>query len=357
MLKKLLAIFFVLTCLFMVGTHKVRAGFGISPPYVKNNAIVPGSHYEQRIVLLRSSAEDDLLAEIKVNAPEVEKWITIDKGLRFPLPKGELQVPMVVNVDVPKDAELGNYKGYINIRIAPKDENQKGGVAIALGARVDIDLTLTNVTFANFIVRLASIPDVEMLGRPWNWKYIHPLYKRLFYRVKAVLNIENTGNVEVAPSKITLDIFDILEKNKLESLEDDDIKKVKAYSTELVSAEFPTKLDAGQYWGKVRVYKDNETIVNSYKIAFTITPPGGSGNPPELGVWPWLVLAGLIIAALAVIAVLVRIRAWKYGLALFNVLLVRPLLWPLWRKLASAAQGLKLRFWKWIRNKAEKYEE
>ena len=66
--------------MFLVCPKLVYAGFGISPPYVKNNQLFPGSSYTQEIILLRSDAEEDLQADISVNAPEIKDWITIDKG-------------------------------------------------------------------------------------------------------------------------------------------------------------------------------------------------------------------------------------------------------------------------------------
>jgi hypothetical protein len=46
------------------------------------------------------------------------------------LPKGELQVPMTVTFEIPKNAELGNYSGNINVKVLPADSNS-GGVSIA----------------------------------------------------------------------------------------------------------------------------------------------------------------------------------------------------------------------------------
>ena len=88
---------------------------------------------------------------------------------------------MKVKVTVPKNAEVGGYQGHINIKVTSL--NQSGpGVAVALGARVDIDLTLTNEEFSEFIVRSVNIPDFEILPWPFNsW----PL-KWFFYRTKSV---------------------------------------------------------------------------------------------------------------------------------------------------------------------------
>lgn len=347
--KKLIAVIFTASFIFIAGVNVAKAGFGISPPYVKSNQIVPGTHYEQKITLLRSSSEEDLKAEITVNAPEIKNWITINKGDSFLLPKGELQVPMTVNVDPPKNAELGNYQGYINIRIVPADEKKGSGVAIALGARIDVDLTLTNVTFADFLVRSVSIPSVERLGRPWNWKYWAPLYDWLFYKIRIAMNIENTGNVETAPSKVHLDVYDIGETKLLESTDDNDIEKLKPGVPEgqPLEAQLRTKLPKGQYWGRVKIYKDNE-IINSYKIVFTVADPGELGaEAVKLGIWPWVVMGGLILLGLIIIIILVRIRIWKYFIFTIGFILK-----PVYKKFTGITSAIKAKFWKWIHAKA-----
>lgn len=352
-LKKYLFPSFLLALVALfAGVNAARAGFGISPPYVKNNQIIPGSHYEQKIVLLRSSAEEDLMAEVAVNAPDIAKWITIDKGDRFLMPKDQLQVPMIVNIDPPADAEIGNYKGHINVRIAPAGENNSGNVAIALGARIDVDLTLTNVTFSDFIVRLVSIPDIERLGKPWNWKYIAPIFDRFFYKIRVAMNIQNTGNVETAPSRVHLDVYDLTENKLLESLDDKSMRKVKAFSTEQTEAAFATQLPAGQYWGKLKVYKNNE-ITNTYKIVFTIAEPGAlGGKARDLGYGPWALLGGLILAALAVLYVLIRIRIWRYAILILAFVIAKPLS-PVYRMIRNVFSAISAKFWRWVGQKAE----
>jgi hypothetical protein len=72
----------------LVCSNFAHAGFGISPPYVKTDKpIFPGSQFEQKITLLRSSADDEMQAEITINAPEIESWINIRQGEVFDLPK------------------------------------------------------------------------------------------------------------------------------------------------------------------------------------------------------------------------------------------------------------------------------
>src|SRR3989339_2058268 len=112
---------------------------------------------------------------------------------------------MVVLIDVPSSAEIGNYQGYINIQVSPKGQGTGGGVAIALGARVDVDLNITKEAFLDFTIRKFDIPDIEMLSKPWSY----PIFSRFFYKVKAEITVKNTGNVKVAPTKATLEVYDL----------------------------------------------------------------------------------------------------------------------------------------------------
>lgn len=345
--KQFIGIFAILIILGFA--RSVSAGFGISPPYLKNSQLTPGSKYEQQIMLLRSSAEDELTAEVKINAPEIASWITIDKGTEFPLPKGMVQVPMLVTVNVPKNAELGNYKGSINIRIS-SGANATNGVAIALGARIDVDLALTNVANSDFIVRVASIENIEMLKWPWSL----PIFNFFLHRVPVVLNIENIGNVKTAPSKVSLEVFDLTRNRLLESKVDSDIDEVDPFSTKEVKAYFRTKLGAGQYWGRIKVYKE-ETIVNAYEIAFTIGQPGEFGK--KLGLYPWILAGIYTILAIAILTMLIYFRSWRLvGRTLWSILVLISLAFrPMARKSSTIWSDFKASFWRWIGNKATQY--
>ncbi len=353
--RKIILFLFCFILIFSAWANCVQAGFGISPPHIKNSQLVPGSHFEQTITLLRSSAEEDLKAKIKINAPDIESWLTIDQGKEFILPKGSFQIPMDVNIDVPQNAELGNYNGYININIAPVEEKEGGGVAVALGARIDIDLSLTNVTYADFIVRLASIPDFELMGWPWNWK----IFSKFLQKVRVVMTLENIGNVKTAPSKVTLEILDITKKNILESSTDKSLKKIDPFSTGEVIAAFPTELNAGQYWGRIKVYKGNE-IVNFYEIAFTIAAKGElPEGAPDLGLLPWALLLVYILGLAIIIYILIKIRIWKilFNLVSFILLIIFKPIKPLLDKFVLLLKKLKIKFWEWVSKKAERYNK
>jgi len=349
-IKKLLLIGLVSLGLFFGLAKTSLAGFGISPPYLKNQQLTPGSKYVQQIMLLRSSAEEELKAEINVNAPEIASWITLDKGTEFILPKDQVQVPMTVTVQVPKNAEIGSYKGSINIRIT-STKGQQTGVAIALGARVDIDLTLTNVANSDFVVQIAQIRNFEMLKWPWNL----PIFSYFLHRVPVVMTIRNIGNVKVAPSKVTLEVMDISRTNQLEKSENTSIDSIDPFSTKEVTAYFRTKLTQGQYWGRIKVYRDN-VIVNAYEIAFTVASPGELGGN-KLGLYPWLLLAGYSLCLILILTLLIYFRTWRLvGKSLWLILLVlyQPIR-PLIKKTGDTSSSLKENFWRWIGDKASQY--
>lgn len=344
-----LALFLCLMLLMSWG-NIARAGFGISPPYVKTEKpVFAGSHFEQRITLLRSSADTDMDAQISIKAPEIESWISIKNGNTFDLPKGALQVPMIVAVDVPKDAEIGNYKGYINIRMAPKGASGGSGVAIALGARVDIDVDVTDQAMLDFIVSQINIPDFEVFKRPWNWK----IFSMFFYRIKVGLDLENTGNTKIAPTNVHIDVYDLAEKNLLESHDDTSIEQVEPFERKIVYASYPTKLAAGSYWGHIKVYKD-KSVVRKEKISFTVFPPGGSPTGVKMGFWPWFMLSAIVLVILLFIVLLIKLRSWR---AVFRVLYI--VFWPLimiLRLLKGLLKKLNKKFWRWMGKKASRYQ-
>ncbi|MCK5416501.1 hypothetical protein KAI92_03680 [Candidatus Parcubacteria bacterium] len=331
---------------FFVWTNVVHAGFGISPPYVKTSKpIFIGGHYEQKVTLKRSLADVDLQAKIMVNAPEIADWITIDKGEIFDLPKDQLNVPMIVRIDVPKDAEIGNYRGHINIRVIPKDERKGGGVAIALGARVDIDITVTDETFLDFKIIKVDIPDFEVLKKPWSWS----LFSRLFYKSKVVIKLENTGNVEVSPSKVTFDVLDLSKNNLLEFSEDTKFEKVAPFKIASIVAKFPTRLEPGQYWGKVKIYND-KNIIRKEELVFTVGKAGEFGGT-KLGVLPYLMMTVLVLLVFIFIVLLVKVRSWR--VLLYFII---PFVF-IFKQISLLCGSIKNKFWKWLYKKSSEHRD
>ena len=142
------------------------AGFGITPPYVNNDRLTRGTVYEQRIDLVRSDPTEDLTADITMNVPGAENWLSIDRGQKFTMPAGQTDVPIVITVTVPSDAPYKTFKGAIRIRTSSKNVPTGGGVSIALGAQIDVNLKVVDKIY-DFNVRQIRVDSLEEGRTKW----------------------------------------------------------------------------------------------------------------------------------------------------------------------------------------------
>lgn len=254
MKKNLILIFIISLIGLFIGAGSVLASFGISPPFIKNNYLTPGSRIEETIYLVRGEPTEEIRAQITIDASEIEKWITIEKGLDFPLPKDVQQFPMKVIINVPQDAAYGNYQGYIRVRAVPS-ESHPGQVTTLIGARIDIDLTVTEKGYTDFRVKgNPLIPDIEK-GSP----------------LVILMMVENIGNTQVRPSKVHLDIYDISHLNLLSSGDVNEFNSVAPFETAQVKGQMPLDLDLGEYWADITVYKEEDSV-GFYRIHFNLVP-------------------------------------------------------------------------------------
>ncbi len=241
------------------------AGFGITPPYVKNQRLTRGSEYTQQIMLVRSDPVDDLSVTITSNLPGFEQWVSIDKGTEFTIPKGTVQMPIVVKVNVPADAAYQRYEGAIRIRTASANADRSGAVSIALGAQVDVDLEVVD-KILDFDVRRVRLADLETGYTKWS----------LFFpgKIRFFMTIRNTGNAEFGPTRVRMQIYDADMVELLETTENTNrIETVPAFGTKEVIAELPTRLPAGRYVAKYTIFKGDE-IAQENEVSLSISALG-----------------------------------------------------------------------------------
>lgn len=252
---------------FLLGAEFAFAGFGITPPYVRNTSLTRNSIYEQQILLVRSQTNEAQLAQVSIDAPEIADWIEIVEGDEIRLPQGTQKVPMTVRVTVPNDAEFKDYEGAIRIRTI-RDDGQvaPGAVSISLGALVDIDLSVIDREIREFRIRKISASDLNE-GTKLGW---------LFFpgKIRFDMMLENTGNVPISPSEVEFRIFDRTGKELLEEATNiGKIETVVPYGTETVTAEIPTRLPAGGYVARYRIY-NGEDVVQEGDLSLNILPAG-----------------------------------------------------------------------------------
>lgn len=260
-------IFFVISTLALwAGFANIAlAGFGITPPYVRNDTLRPGSEYTQEIIIVRSDPVEALDAELTMNLPGIESWFSTDKGTKFVLPKGESQVKLQVTVRVPEDTKLGDYNGNIRVRTVSQ-QAPTTGVSLALGAQIDVHLKVVNEVF-DFAVRRVELPEAESGQKKWWLDFPGKITFGIY--------IANTGNVPAAPPKVTFEIYDVSGVQLLEStLNTNNIPTILPFDTKKVTAYLPTWLPPGSYRVKYDIHKDETRSAQKGELALSILPKG-----------------------------------------------------------------------------------
>lgn len=256
--NKLLKSILVSLLLFVAATVPVMAGFGVSPSQIYNKNLLPGSQLEKTIIISRSDPSQVLRASVSVDSDQnIEDWFSFGPGQELLLPAGEQRVPLTIIVNVPEDAPLGSYEGYLRIRAVPEGE-QKSGITVVEGARVDLGLVLTEVTVSDFVVRLLKLEDTKE-GEP----------------LQLLIKAENIGNSTAALSEAQLDIYNLSDE-LVESLSDRDLDAIEAFKTGEIYAEFSHQLSEGEYYAQARVY-NNGDVLREEKLYFRVM----EGTPRE----------------------------------------------------------------------------
>ena len=121
---------------------------------------------------------------------------------------------------------------------------------------MEVTLVTTSINVDILNIKGLNIPDVDF-QKP----------------IKLLVNVQNNGNTEIAPSKIILEIQD-LTKNLIETQEVTKLEKTAPNTTKEITAEFKNNLNGGEYFGVVKVYLDDK-LLRSDRLVFKV------GNPPE----------------------------------------------------------------------------
>ncbi len=262
-----LALSLLLLAFLVIWPLAAHASFGITPPYVRNTSLTRNSTYEQKILLVRGDPTEALRAEVVVDAPDFAEWIEIVEGPSIALPSGEQKVPMTVRVTVPPDAAFGDYLGKIRIRTVPADDQVSSGVvSISLGAQVDVDLSVIDRVIEDFRVRKVSVTDLNE-GKKVGWLYFPG-------KINFTMLLENTGNVDIAPSEVRFNIYDRTGAVLLETTSHTGrLREIAPYITEEITANLPTRLPAGSYLVRYSIH-NNDEIKQEGELNLSILPYG-----------------------------------------------------------------------------------
>ncbi|MBU1131831.1 hypothetical protein KKC32_01075 [Patescibacteria group bacterium] len=225
----------------------VHAGFGVSPSDVNNYNLLPESSFEKVLYLNRSDAEQSLFISMTVDDGLVRDWITSDRADHFVMPAGAISFPVTIKVNVPVDAEMGNYRGTIKFVANTGDPANPGSAQAVLGAIAKYNLKVTNTNITDYRVESMNLLRIEK-GEP----------------LSLSLRIRNLGNTAVAPTRVHIDIMSIADAENI--LESHDItqfdESVPAFmKTEIMmhTAE-NINLEPKSYRAEVTVYQDEKKL-------------------------------------------------------------------------------------------------
>lgn len=238
-----------------------RAGFGVSPPAIIEDHLVPGASLQKTVYLVQGKPDTAITVDVSVESKDAKEWIVFDRGTRFTIPAGVQQFPLEMTITVPANASLGRYRAFIRVTTVPDLAEESGQVAVAIGGRVDVDLTVGDDVIEEFVIK--SI-DIFTIGRG------DPL--------AASVVVANTGNVPAGPNNASFELFDKYGNTRLAFVPvgPEAFPSVPAFSEKEIIVEFPLDLilAEGEYWGHVKVYDDTGTLLRDLKTVFNVGPRG-----------------------------------------------------------------------------------
>lgn len=255
----------------LLAPQSLLAGFGVSPPQVAADRLVPGSHFESVIFLVQGNPEEDVLVNVAVDSKDIKEWISFDPGTQFTIPAGVQQFPLTVIIDVPSDVDLGAYNAFVRVQTDPKEAREAGEVAVSVGGRIDVNVTVGDEVVETFEVRRIQLLDIKE-GKP----------------LAASVTVNNTGNVPTTPDTISYELFNKFGEIRLAFVETSDFEKVPSFTEETIDVSFPIDIviAPGEYWGHVKVYDEEGDLKGELRTVFnvhertlldTVLIPGGIG--------------------------------------------------------------------------------
>ena len=288
------------------------ASFGISPPWIINENLKPGSNVEYRFDLSTNDPSEDMLVDTKVNGDsEISKWLTIRDQNKLAMYKGQKHVYMYVDLKVPKDAKVKKYNGLISVKVTPKMRS-KSNVAINLGGSIRVQLGVVNYDIKDYKIKSTTINSI--VGKT--------------DKIDLKLKVQNLGNTSLSDIKTNIQIKnDKNEKVLTTGSASKFSKTINPHQTEEVKLSIPLKNEIviGKYWADVDIFKDDKSIYTS-KIYFTVdssktvlTSSKGNIKTSVRVKDPFEdILVGIIALVLSLIIVDVKLRLEKRRKKLFK---------------------------------------
>jgi hypothetical protein len=243
---------------FFLPTHTLAAAFGVSPPWIENENLKPGTSFVYVINLSSNELSDDMTVNAKVTgSPEVVKWLSIPDSGNLVMAKGQVQVPMNVDLNVPSNAPLGKYTGTISLSLSPKTPGGQS-IAVLLGANISVKLDVINHDVTDYWVQSISANPVKE-GQP----------------IRLNVRVKNDGNTDITSVPVNVEVLDgNTQKLVAEGVADKLMAPVLPHTLDEVQMDVPVPhIEAGNYWVKASVMKNKKATYEN-KLFVAIEPLG-----------------------------------------------------------------------------------
>lgn len=247
--------------ILFISVSDTEAAFGTSPPWVRNDHMLPGTSFEQIVNFSRNDASKDMQIEVELSGEEnLVDWIEIVDKDNLIMKKGQTVLPMKVRIEVPRRAAIKNYTGDIYAVLNPLREvrGQGGTLDIKVGAHILVDIDVTGTKVTDYNIKTANFTVLN---------------EDDFFKFN--LLIENLGNTEIDMLDGTVEIFNRSEQEPIETLP---LSKLVSPvgPDQLVNSRIEyknLKLSAGEYWVNIKVNRESETIFNKRFLQKVVPTP------------------------------------------------------------------------------------
>lgn len=235
----------------------LAAAFGVSPPWITNESLKPGSNFVYVIDLSSNELPEDMIINAEFSGdPEITEWLTIQNKGNLVMTKGRSIVPMSVSMNIPKDAKLGKYQGSLMVTLTPKNGLEEG-ITVLLGGNIKIELNVINYDVTDYTIHSIDANNITE-GQAINLE---------------LKRIKNLGNTVITNVMTKVSIVEARTDKKVVNISADTLNTpVYPHTTVDAGLSFPAlDLKAGDYWLNVESFKDGESIYEN-RIYFTVEP-------------------------------------------------------------------------------------
>lgn len=268
---------------------------GVSPSSLNNTKLLQGSSFTQRFIISRSSPDNKQFVDIQLEAQGFAEWLSIQNGDEILLPKAEKRVPIDIEVNVPSDAQIGNYSGIIRFNL--RNENEENEVKVVPGIRIDIKFAVSEKKIEDFEVRQVSIDNFSK-----NADFV--------LKIKG----KNNGNIEKTLDSVSLEI-ESLTSDMTRSLETETEVVFEPFSLSTEEVNITDHgLDKGEYKTLIVIFADNKEVFKDdtiFKVFDSqILGETVSATSPEKksSLWKVFILIGIALLILSFILLIFRER-------------------------------------------------